>query len=145
MKKYHLLSLFLLIINCCGECPPCKDEMTEEHWELLECAKFREYVEGHLICITFADHIEVPGKEPPPGKITAGATGCDCLHSVIKRRYDSGYIIKECESMVHEAAHIEEGCTSGEDYAEAVGDMFLESVYNDCWHIIYYYNLDAIE
>lgn len=123
--------IILLTMAGCG-CPPCNDGMTNEHWKVFECARFDKFIENNIGCIEFEKNAE-----------KLGTTNCDCLLTKVRKLPDRFGI--ECDTVVHEVAHIEEGCINGETYAEQKSLEFLYAMQEyDCWDLADSFNQGGI-
>jgi len=114
IKRIIYLSLSLIFLFSCGpDCPTCPDEsgglgISPEHWEILECAGFDEYVRDNVRCAYYPD--EIISKD---GYNTTGMADCSC-NDIHITTYDAPLI--ETYTIIHETAHLERGCDN-EEYA----------------------------
>jgi len=128
----RLAALLLFVASCdtAGSDPPCTgaDGLNPEHAEALACVGWLDYVETHTCRVEYVDSI------PSEDFNTAiyGRAHCDEGRiQVALRRPDIGGrleavpFVQSLATIVHEAAHLEDGCRNGEPPAQAAEGRFL--------------------
>lgn len=118
MKKILLVTCLIFFIFSCGpDCPPCPDSsgnlnIPAEHCEILECAGFDDYVKKHIRCTFFIDDLR-----DEEGKSVYGLADCNCDDIYVNLGHTIYHIIGECQTIIHETAHLERICENDEDYS----------------------------